>query len=472
MRGVSRLLRVLASLSAGVALACGCGAGGVRAGAGGTDAAAGDSDGAPVPGPPRLHTEGRWFVDPAENVVVLRGVAVADLHDVDTMRAPYDVAKLMDLVSDASQGWDARILRLVVFPAIWKGDPAGYLKTHLEPAVAHAAALGLYVIIDWHEIADAASVDGETRAFWTQVAPLFAKNTNVLYEVFNEAEDFADPSWATWKINAQPWVDLIRQAAPDTIVLIGAPEYTQAVGGAATDPFIGENLAYVGHIYATVDPSLWSDVGAFTQVAATRPMMITEWGYSAESLGGGDEATFGDPLKQYIEAHRLSWTAWCADTVWEPAMFDASWNLRVGPTEMGGFAKDWLAEKKDSDQPGGTGGPPTGGGGTDAGSGSDDATAGCGGPAQPCCSGQTCGADLVCDGADDGGTCIVEFTSCDLSTPCPAGSEEECIADGICAIVCPDGGACPLGQECASTLLYCEDAGCMGTYEMVCMAPL
>ena len=33
------------------------------------------------------------------------------------------------------------------------------------------------------------------------------------------------------------------------------------------------------------------------------------------------------------------------------AMFDADWKLRVGPGEMGGFTKDWLAEKKYADLP-------------------------------------------------------------------------------------------------------------------------
>ncbi|MFH1371833.1 MAG: hypothetical protein ABII09_11200 [Planctomycetota bacterium] len=39
-------------------------------------------------------------------------------------------------------------------------------------------------------------------------------------------------------------------------------------------------------------------------------------------------------------------------------MFDSSWNLLVGPDEMGGFTKDLLYEFKDADQPGGDTTPP------------------------------------------------------------------------------------------------------------------
>jgi endoglucanase len=304
--------------------------------------------------PTRLHTEGRLFKDSAGKTVVLRGVAFADLGDLDTMRAPMNVERLIDLVSDESQGWYARVVRLTVYPPIWRTDPDGYFDNHLKPAVEHATARGLYAIVDWHFIGDAAPADQETRQFWAKAAPAFADNPNVLYEVFNEAEDLANPSWEQWKATAQPWVDQIRQSAPHTVILIGAPFWTQSVGGAADDPFVGDNLAYVGHIYPGIAPTVWSAGGPFAQVAAARPMMITEWGYRAAGPAPvtGDQAGFGDALKAFVEEHRIGWTAWCADTIWESTMFDSSWNLLVGPSEMGGFTKDWLAEKRNaSDDP-------------------------------------------------------------------------------------------------------------------------
>ena len=309
---------------------------------------AGCGSDAPPRGTPRLHTEGRFFKDEAGQTVILRGVAFADLKDVDTERAPMTVARLIDLVSDEAQGWHARVVRLTVYPERWRPDPERYFTQHLVPAVEHATRRGLYVIVDWHEIGDAAPADQETRQFWARAAPAFAGYSNVLYEVFNEAEDLDDTSWSRWKSTAQPWVDQIRHDAPSTIILIGAPFWTQELGGAVTDPFVGDNLAYVGHIYPGIDPSVWSAGGVFSQVAAVRPMMITEWGYraSAPAPVTGDQASFGDALKAYLESQRLGWTAWCADTVWESTMFDPAWNLLTGPSEMGGFTKAWLAARR------------------------------------------------------------------------------------------------------------------------------
>jgi len=313
---------------------------------------------APPPPPPQglspLHTDGRFIKDSTGRTVILRGVAVADLMELDTMRAPMNVATLLDLISDASQGWYARVVRLTVYPPDYLPDPDGYFANYLQPAVDHATARGLYAIVDWHEIGDAAPADQETRQFWAKAAPAFASYSNVLYEVFNESEDLGDTSWATWKANAQPWVDQIRRDAPDNIILIGAPFWTQDIGDAVTDPFAGSNLAYVGHIYPGISPSVWGPGGAFTQVAAARPMMITEWGYrdGGTDPTSGTQASFGDPLRAWVEAQRIGWTAWCADTIWDSTMFNADdWSLRVGPGEMGGFTKDWLAEKKDADQP-------------------------------------------------------------------------------------------------------------------------
>ena len=216
-------------------------------------AGCGGSSPPPQGGLPPLHTDGRFIKDSAGKTVILRGVAVADLMELDTMRAPMNVARLLDLVSDASQGWYARVVRLTVYPPDWRLDPDGYVGSYLKPAVDHATARGLYAIVDWHEIGDAAPADQETRQFWAQAAPAFARYPNVLYEVFNESEDLSDTSWAHWKANAQPWVDQIRRDAPDNIILIGAPFWTQEVRGAVEDPFAGDNLAYVGHIYPGIN---------------------------------------------------------------------------------------------------------------------------------------------------------------------------------------------------------------------------
>jgi hypothetical protein len=92
------------------------------------------------------------------------------------------------------------------------------------------------------------------------------------------------------------------------VILISGPQWAQQVGGAATDPFMGDNLAYVGHIYPISAASLLADTSPIAQAAAVRPVFITEWGYhdTGNAVWGGTEAGFGEPLKTFVESHGLS----------------------------------------------------------------------------------------------------------------------------------------------------------------------
>ncbi len=303
---------------------------------------------------PPLHTEGREFKDPYGNTVVLRGVAVADPVDVFNRDTGMTMPELFDVLTDEDDGFYTRIVRLTVYPDIWlyNEDPTEVFENYYRPAVERAVELGLYIIIDWHEISDVETVRDRTTAFWEFMAPKFAGYTNVLYEIFNEPENFSDTSWELWKPYAQEWVDLIRESAPNNIILIGGPYWDQQIGGAATDPVKGENLAYVGHIYPPAAFMLLTDDSPIAEAAKERPVMITEWGYRPDEDPDGE---YRESLKAWIEERGLSWTAWCADSVWSPVMFDEEWNLLTGADDMGGFVKEWLAERHDQDQP--LGGP-------------------------------------------------------------------------------------------------------------------
>jgi hypothetical protein len=74
------------------------------------------------------------------------------------------------------------------------------------------------------------------------------------------------------------------------------------------------------------------------------PLIFTEWGYWSET-------EFGPQIKAIIEDLGASWTAWCVSYDWGPPMFNHDWT----PNHFGNFVKTWLAEKKDSNQPSGSG---------------------------------------------------------------------------------------------------------------------
>jgi fibronectin type 3 domain-containing protein len=294
---------------------------------------------------PPLHVEGKYIKDPSGNVVILRGVAMIHTPDMDTTRPGHEF--MIDNVTVEANGWYSRVIRIGVRVESYLANPTSLVNNYLKPAVDYCTSKGLYCIIDWHYIDDARTKDAQTRQFWNHVAPIFANYDNVLYEVFNEHK--VDTSWAEWKTTAQPWVNIIRSHAPNNIILIGGPFYAQHIQGAASNPFTGSNLAYVAHVYpGGWYPQGWD--GNIGVVADVHPVVVTEWGYNPsapDSVTLGTRSNFGIPFQNWAEGKGVSWIAWVADYAWGPPMFNQNWT----PNDFGSFAKDWLFNKRNSNQP-------------------------------------------------------------------------------------------------------------------------
>jgi cellulose 1,4-beta-cellobiosidase len=310
---------------------------------------------------PWLSVSGRFIRDPQGNNVVLRGVSLTDVSVADSRTR--NARQLIDMATDDPNGWYARVVRLPVYPnAIdgqpgWIANPDSYFNTHLDPAVQECIARQIYCIIDWHYISDytSSTIDTTTRAFWSYIAPRYANTPNVIFELYNEPIN--PDNWTTWKTTAQPWVNLIRSFAPNNLILIGGPRWSQNLSSAASDPFTGSNLVYVAHIYPEHGgQSTWDSW--FGNAANSVPFFITEWGWQqgGATPTNGTQSGYGVPFSTYMESKGLSWTAWVFDQFWQPVMFDQNYNLLGGENFMGQYTKDFLFQHRNDNLPGG-GGP-------------------------------------------------------------------------------------------------------------------
>jgi hypothetical protein len=163
----------------------------------------------------------------------------------------------------------------------------------------------------------------------------------------------------------QTWIDIVRTHAPNNLILIAGPNWSQAIGPIATypvsDPVGDNNIAVVSHIY----PSHWRNPTWFqnhiTTCASVYPILMTEWGFSVsgspdpDDLLHGTLCEYGLPLMEFIEDLGIGNTAWVASYDWGPPMFWTDWTLRCGDGEMGCFVKDTLYLHRNNDQPGGGG---------------------------------------------------------------------------------------------------------------------
>ena len=282
---------------------------------------------------------GNVFQTSSGKAVSLRGVSLCSLE----WHKPLE--QIEQVVSSPDR-WAVNILRLPVQVQEWDrvgGDE--YIKGYLDPAIQMCRKKNVYCIIDWHEINswDKPEAVKKLEDFWARVAPRYAADKNIIYEIFNEPTEPKQKTrenWLAWKKQMDKWVRDIRKDAPHTLLLIGSPHWSQMPSFAIEDPIEGKNLAYVMHLYPNYKTSEWDSV--FGDAAAKIPLILTEWGWSAEEkvkgqVISGDRTSYGEPLKAYLDARpSIGWTAWSYDPLCGPAMLGAD-------KDMGSFVKDWLA---------------------------------------------------------------------------------------------------------------------------------
>ncbi|WP_135364595.1 glycoside hydrolase family 5 protein [Halosimplex halophilum] len=344
------------------------------------------ADGIPTPW---LHRDGNLIRDPSDNKVILRGVNVPDARRMNVKDFRPDADETIERATSADEGWYSRIVRLPIQPTdVGDHDPGGippvpgfsqsqlerYVENHLRPAVDTCAEQNVYCIVDYHRhrgqddehAYTSEGIDEELTMFWETVAPEFADESHVLFEVYNEPihpyqghyepnvdvapnDDEAIETWNTWREAAQPWVDTIREHAPRNLVLIGSPRWSQWTYQAPRNEFDGDNLAYTGHVYGHQNLRPLSEY--FGTPAEEVPVFVTEfgWGEHGADYITGTADDEGQEFLDFFADYDVHWQVWCFDSKWRPAMLDHDWSVK----EYGEFWREELAAHRDEDVPAG-----------------------------------------------------------------------------------------------------------------------
>jgi len=303
--------------------------------------------------PRRLHVEDKWLSN-SHGHVVLCGLNTVDPWWGKKHQKMGDSGyfETLDRITDGGRGWYPNVVRVPYQHSLNSGSIERVIKKYMRPIVDFLGDRRCYVIIDFHQVRrwDTEDTDRRLRDFWNAVAPAFSDDPHVLYELFNEpTQPFGNgiKDWIRWKETAQPWVDLVKSHAPDTPLIIGSPRWSTYTKYAKNHPFEGDDLIYSNHMYPADFET--HNLEALRAVADDYPLFITEWGYVNDQNKPeqmvGSTSEFAHPLKEYFATiPNVNWTAWCADSLWSPAMFDTDGTLLAGDRYMGEFTKQYLAE--------------------------------------------------------------------------------------------------------------------------------
>lgn len=335
---------------------------------------------------PWLRVEGNQYKNPDGENVTLRGICTADpklVNDTADSRGK-NIEEVIDLATNAERGWYSNVIHLPAEPT-YIGDAEesfpepvafsqeqldSYVENHLDLAVQKCREEGIYCLIDYHRhrfrgFTDPA-LDEEIQMFWETIAPRYADQSHVLFELYNEpitptddeidwpiGPEFKREVWMEWQDTAQPWVDLIRKHAPENPILIGSPLWsTYPQGAILHEEFEGQNLGYTVTLYPGHDPESVSEYDSWLDsVWEEVPLFVTEWGYQPETDDEhvkGTTEEFGQTMREWLSNRSIHWTAWCFDPFWYPIMFDqdsdtpSNWQL-LGGSYQGEFVRDFIS---------------------------------------------------------------------------------------------------------------------------------
>ena len=279
--------------------------------------------------------EGR-LCDQKGNPAMLRGVSTHDLITTESFIND-------DLFCELSEEYGVNVVRLAVYTYgvgvigyCTKGDKDRY-KQNVANGVAYAKAHDMYAIIDWHILSDGDPnryLD-DAKAFFGEMAEQYRDQNNVLYEICNEPNGV---DWQTVKRYAEEIIPIIREKDPDSVILVGNPDWSKDLRSVAADPLSFGNVMYTLHFYAATHGQEYRDMLAEVRKAGL-PVFVTEYGVTASSGGLPRDLESADLWIDLLERENVSYCMWALSKAPEACSM-----VRSTVPKYRGFAHDDFTE--------------------------------------------------------------------------------------------------------------------------------
>ena len=239
--------------------------------------------------------------------VMLRGVSTHDLITVESFVND-------DLFRELSEDYGVNVVRLAVYTYgmgvigyCTKGDRERY-RQNIADGVAYAKAHDMYAIIDWHILSDGDpnTYLDKAKAFFADMAETYRDCNHVLYEICNEPNGV---DWQTVKRYAETIIPLIREKDPDSLIIVGNPDWSKDLVSVAADPLAFDNILYTLHFYSATHGQDVRDMAEQISRAGL-PVFVTEFGITASSGGFPRDTDSADQWIALLEREHISYCMW------------------------------------------------------------------------------------------------------------------------------------------------------------------
>lgn len=247
--------------------------------------------------------------------------------------------------------WNINTIRL----AMYTGESEGYtnsakagIEQTVQNAVDYCIELDMYVIIDWHVLADQSPQVRKTDAlrFFEYMSEKYADYPNVIYEICNEPNGYA-----SWQGDVKPYAEevipVIRRNDPDSVIIVGTPTWSQDIDKALADPLKYDNVMYALHYYATTHTD-WLRNRVRDCYNKGLPIFVSEFGNCAADGNGSNNLNEATKWLELLDSLNISYMNWSLCDESEAASLLAPGASATGGwtdnnlTENGRFMRDWF----------------------------------------------------------------------------------------------------------------------------------
>lgn len=257
----------------------------------------------------KLHVAGTRLCDENNTPVQLKGLSS---HGLGWFPDYINKQAFQDFRDD----WNMNIIRLALYTAEEEGycskdeNHKDFLKEVVSKGIEIARELKMYVIVDWHILLDnSPSINiKDAIDFFEEISSKHKEDEHILYEICNEPN--GNTSWEDVKNYAEQVIPVIRKNAPDAIIIVGTPTWSQDVDIASENPISGyDNIMYALHFYADTHKDALRDKMR-KALDNQLPIFVTEYGICDASGNGAINPEEADKWISLLDELKISHIAW------------------------------------------------------------------------------------------------------------------------------------------------------------------
>ncbi|MBQ6334773.1 MAG: glycoside hydrolase family 5 protein [Erysipelotrichaceae bacterium] len=202
----------------------------------------------------------------------------------------------------------------------------------------------MYIILDWHILSDGDPNKylEDAKEFFDKISLECKDKNNVIYEICNEPNKV---EWQQIKDYANVIIPIIRNNDPDSVIIVGTPDWSSRVDIAADDPLDYSNLLYALHFYSASHKQESRD-NVQRAIDKNLPIYVSEYGITASTGNFPYDIDEANIWIDFLEENGISHVMWNFSKVSESSAAIKSSILKTSGFEYDDFSQSgqWLID--------------------------------------------------------------------------------------------------------------------------------